>query len=108
MTREKFREVRRRFLLSERRRNERTNNSEKDVPGGLLFGLRFRFGLPVSNSRLTNCVAFRVVRFPFPFDFGLAFRPFLCKEVSGGEGVNAPWREVDEPGVGLRTVVNEG
>jgi hypothetical protein len=103
MAREMFREVRRRFLFPETRRNERTNNSEKDVPGGLLFALRFRFGLPVSNSRLANCVAFRVVRFPFSFDFGLAFCTFLRTEAGGG--VNAPWREVDEPETGPR---NEG
>src|SRR6266849_6683924 len=73
-----------------RDKNERTNNSEKDVPGGLLLGPRFRFGLPVSNSCLADCVAFRVARFPFPFDFEPAFCTFLCKEA--GEVVNAPWR----------------
>lgn len=71
-----------------------------------MFGPRLRFALPVSNSRLADCVAFRVARFPFPFDFGLAFCTFFGKE--GGEGVNAPWSEVDEPEVRLRTVVNEG
>jgi hypothetical protein len=111
MTREKFRVVRRRFLSSKRSRNERTNNSENDVPGGLLFGLRFRLGLPVSNSRLADCAAFRVARFPgFPFAF--AFGTFFGTVAGGSDGVNEPCIGVDEPEVGLRlgveTVVNEG
>jgi hypothetical protein len=115
MTREKCHVVRRRFLLSKRSRNERTNNSENDVPGGLLFGLRFRLGLPVSNSRLADCAAFRVARFPgfpFAFAFAFAFCTFFGAVAGGSDGVNEPCIEVDEPEVGLRlgveTVVNEG
>lgn len=89
------------------RRNKRTNNSEKDVPGGLLFGLRFRFSLP-SNSLLVDCVAFVAVSFAFSFDFELIFCTFWSKEAD--EGVNVSWNEGDDSGleVGLRVVVSEG
>jgi hypothetical protein len=107
MAREKFREVKKSFLLSERRRNERTNKPEKDVPGGLLYGVRFRFGLPVSSSRFADCVTFLVTCFPFPFPFGLTLCSVLHAGTEVGERVNAPWGEVDGPGFALR-VVNEG
>ena len=90
MAQEKFREVKRSYLLSERRRNERTNNSEKDVPGGLLIGVRFRFQLAVSSSHLADCVTFRVARFPFPFSFGSPLRSVLRGGADAGEWVNAP------------------
>jgi hypothetical protein len=104
MAREKFRKVRTHFSLSERRGNKPTSIYENDVSERHLFGPRFRFGWPI-NPFFADCVALRVAPFPFSFDFGFAFCTFLRKEA--GERVNAPWREVNEPGVGLRTV-NEG
>lgn len=76
------------------------------MPGGLWFGLRFRFSLP-NNSRLADCVAFVAVRFAFSFDFELAFCA-LCKEAD--KGINVPWNEGDDSGseAGLRVLVSEG
>jgi hypothetical protein len=99
------------LLLSGMRRNEPTNKFENAVPGGLLFGPRCRLGLLMSNSPLAVCVAFRVtcflLDFDFDFDFGLAFRTFFCSK-GAGEGVSAPWSEVDGPEVELRAGVYEG
>jgi hypothetical protein len=89
------------------RRNEPTKKFENAVPAGLLFGPRFRLGcLPMSNSRLATCVAFRVARFPFDLDFGLA----LCTSLlnGAGEGVNAYWSDDDELEAKLGAEINEG
>ncbi len=74
------------LLLSEMRRNERTNKSENAVPGGLLFGARFREGFTVSNLCLAACRTFCIACFPFDFVLGLTFCAFLRE--GAGEGVN--------------------
>jgi hypothetical protein len=89
------------------RRNEPTSKFENAVPAGLLFGPRFRLGLPISNWPLAVCVALRATLFPFDFVFKLAFCA-LRKEAGEGVTGNAPWSEVDGPELGLRNVEHEG
>jgi hypothetical protein len=71
-----------------------------------LLGPRFRLGLAASNSRLLDCVAFRVTCFPLDLDLRLDLCTSLHEGI--GEGVKGYSTDVDELEAMLGAMVNEG